>query len=74
MNLSERNVDRMEALIESAELTDRVLIVKEMGILVELYRLADWVFVGGGFGKGIHSLLDACGLFDSGGLWPESLL
>jgi 3-deoxy-D-manno-octulosonic-acid transferase len=32
--------------------------VEEIGILVELYSEADFAFVGGGFGKGIHSTLE----------------
>ncbi|MGE0614725.1 MAG: 3-deoxy-D-manno-octulosonic acid transferase [Bacteriovoracia bacterium] len=34
------------------------LVVDEMGFLAELYRLADWAYVGGGFGKGIHSTIE----------------
>ena len=37
---------------------DRVLLVDEMGFLLELYSLADWAFVGGGFGAGIHSTIE----------------
>ena len=29
-----------------------------MGFLSELYSAADWAWVGGGFGKGIHSTLE----------------
>lgn len=57
-DLSEANLSRIENLIEDADLNHRALLVNEMGILVELYRLADWAFVGGGFGKGIHSVLE----------------
>ena len=34
------------------------LIVDEMGFLTELYSVADWAFVGGGFGAGIHSTIE----------------
>lgn len=34
------------------------LLVDEMGFLSELYSAADWVFVGGGFGDGIHSTIE----------------
>jgi len=38
-----------------------VILVDEMGFLAEFYELADWAFVGGGFGKGVHSTLEpAC--------------
>jgi 3-deoxy-D-manno-octulosonic-acid transferase len=36
----------------------RVLVVDEMGFLSELYGAADWAFVGGGFGAGIHSTIE----------------
>lgn len=35
-----------------------VILVDEMGFLSELYAAADWAWVGGGFGKGIHSILE----------------
>jgi len=57
-DLSEANLLLIENKIEDAELNNRVVIVNEMGILVELYRMADWAFVGGGFGKGVHSVLE----------------
>ena len=34
------------------------ILVDEMGFLMELYSLADWAFVGGGFGAGIHSTIE----------------
>jgi len=34
------------------------LIVDEMGFLAELYAQADWAFVGGGFGAGVHSTIE----------------
>jgi len=34
------------------------VLVDEMGMLVELYSIADRVWVGGGFGEGIHSTLE----------------
>ena len=34
------------------------VLVDEMGLLVELYSLADRAWVGGGFGEGIHSTLE----------------
>ncbi|MFN3821846.1 MAG: 3-deoxy-D-manno-octulosonic acid transferase, partial [bacterium] len=35
-----------------------ILIVDKMGILSEIYALGDWAFVGGGFGRGVHSVLE----------------
>lgn len=34
------------------------ILVDELGILSELYSLGDWSFVGGGFGMGIHSVIE----------------
>jgi len=34
------------------------LLVDEMGFLLELYSKADWAFVGGGYGKGVHSTIE----------------
>jgi 3-deoxy-D-manno-octulosonic-acid transferase len=34
------------------------ILVNEMGFLSELYSVADWAFVGGGFGAGIHSTIE----------------
>lgn len=36
-----------------------VLVVDTIGILSSLYRYADIAYVGGGFGKGIHNVLEA---------------
>jgi 3-deoxy-D-manno-octulosonic-acid transferase len=37
----------------------RTLLVDRMGVLARLYRYGDIAYVGGGFGDGIHSLLEA---------------
>ena len=36
----------------------KCIIVDELGFLTELYGLANWAFVGGGFGSGIHSTIE----------------
>lgn len=38
---------------------ERIIIVDSFGLLNRLYRNASLVYVGGGFGKGIHNLLEA---------------
>jgi 3-deoxy-D-manno-octulosonic-acid transferase len=38
--------------------TPRVVLVNEVGFLSELYAGADWAFVGGGFGDGVHSTIE----------------
>lgn len=55
--LDPETLQEMGALLEG-ELPGRFLLVPVMGILVELYGLADRAFVGGGFGKGVHSTLE----------------
>ena len=57
-DLNPENIREIKILIRENELTERTVLVDEMGLLVELYAYADWAFVGGGFGKGIHSLLE----------------
>ena len=36
-----------------------VLIIDSIGILSKIYRYADIAFIGGGFGKGLHNILEA---------------
>lgn len=35
-----------------------VILVDELGFLSELYGVADWAFVGGGFHQGLHSVIE----------------
>ncbi len=39
--------------------TKKVLIVDNIGLLSKLYRYADVAYIGGGFGSGIHNILEA---------------
>ncbi len=39
--------------------TKNVLIIDNYGLLSSLYRYADFTFIGGGFGEGIHNTLEA---------------
>ncbi|MCC7030109.1 MAG: 3-deoxy-D-manno-octulosonic acid transferase [Chitinophagaceae bacterium] len=36
----------------------RIMVLDTIGLLSRLYRFADFVYVGGGFGKGIHNILE----------------
>ncbi|HOG56353.1 MAG TPA: glycosyltransferase N-terminal domain-containing protein [Bacteroidales bacterium] len=65
------NIERLERLIGKdvvrfSEFTEakadaRVMIIDNMGMLSSAYRYADIAAVGGGFGKGIHNVLEpAC--------------
>lgn len=37
----------------------QLLIIDKIGLLSRLYRYADFAFIGGGYGKGIHNILEA---------------
>lgn len=43
---------------ESSAGADRILILNTIGILSKVYRYASFMYVGGGYGKGIHNLLE----------------
>ncbi|MFN3528629.1 MAG: 3-deoxy-D-manno-octulosonic acid transferase [Bacteroidia bacterium] len=44
----------------SSQLADcRVMLLDTMGMLSKVYRYGRYAFIGGGFGKGIHNLLEA---------------
>lgn len=38
----------------------QILIIDNIGMLSRLYRYADIALIGGGFGKGLHNILEAC--------------
>lgn len=50
--------------IEEIDHSINYVIVDQVGLLFDLYLLADVAYVGGGFGKGIHNVLEplSCGL------------
>lgn len=37
---------------------DRIIIINNIGMLKNLYKYCDYVYIGGGFGKGIHNILE----------------
>ncbi|MBN2610522.1 MAG: 3-deoxy-D-manno-octulosonic acid transferase [Bacteroidales bacterium] len=37
----------------------QVLIINNIGMLSSLYKYGDWAYIGGGFGVGIHNILEA---------------
>ncbi len=47
------------SLLSADEVTSPVLIIDTIGILSHLYQYAKLVYIGGGFGKGIHNILEA---------------
>ena len=56
-SLAPANLEKMRLFLER-KIPSRFVLVAEMGILLELYSLADRAFVGGGYGKGIHSTIE----------------
>ncbi|MDZ7739157.1 MAG: glycosyltransferase N-terminal domain-containing protein [Bacteroidales bacterium] len=70
-NIADSNIDRIERLLELpcirySELDGhnvppdvKVLIIDSIGILSSVYRYADIAVIGGGFGRGIHNILEA---------------
>ncbi|MCM0605990.1 MAG: hypothetical protein KA715_07855 [Xanthomonadaceae bacterium] len=69
-DLSTKNLDKIMSYLPSdltviwSKWSDRkieapqFIIVDQFGWLAELYSLASWAYVGGGFGQGIHSTLE----------------
>ncbi len=54
---------RLSALEQGAERRQEVVVVDRVGVLGELYALADVAYVGGGFGRrGLHSVLEPAAL------------
>jgi 3-deoxy-D-manno-octulosonic-acid transferase len=49
---------RFSAIKENAAQDSEALLVDEVGVLPPLYRFADIAYVGGGFGKGVHSVIE----------------
>lgn len=43
---------------EKSEINSSVLIVDSIGILKHLYKYHDYAYIGGGFGDGVHSVLE----------------
>jgi 3-deoxy-D-manno-octulosonic-acid transferase len=57
-NIAEKTLRFSELTIENAN-SSNVLIVDGIGYLSHLYAYANIAYIGGGFGKGIHNILEA---------------
>lgn len=53
-----RNCVRYSELLENLELKSDVLIIDNIGMLMRIYAYASWAWVGGGFGSGLHNILE----------------
>lgn len=57
--LSERmNSTQLQSLASDSHKRSSILIVDAVGVLSELYALADTAYVGGGFGRSVHSIIE----------------
>ena len=67
--ISKANIDRLEGLLKTSvskfstyndeQKDSRVMIIDNIGLLSSAYRYAYIAEIGGGFGKGIHNILEA---------------
>jgi len=55
----EKSFVRYSEATETSVQDKQVLIVDNIGLLSSLYRYGDVAYIGGGFGKGIHNILEA---------------
>ncbi len=53
------NCQRLSDIQHGTPFTKRHLLVDSLGYLLRLYSVADLAYVGGGFGKGVHSVVEA---------------
>jgi 3-deoxy-D-manno-octulosonic-acid transferase len=66
-NVNEKSIKALQelfpnaSLLSSGKLNDNasVLIIDQIGLLNKLYRFATCAYIGGGFGHGIHNVLEA---------------
>lgn len=56
--ISKKTIKYSEVNTNTDLLSAKVLIIDNIGMLSTLYRYADLVMIGGGFGKGIHNILE----------------
>jgi 3-deoxy-D-manno-octulosonic-acid transferase len=56
-SLQPANLAAMKIYLQE-RLPGHFVLVNEMGFLTELYSLADWMWIGGGFGQGVHSTME----------------
>jgi 3-deoxy-D-manno-octulosonic-acid transferase len=57
-NIPVNSIKFSEATSENIK-NARVLIIDNIGILLHLYQYADFSYIGGGFGKNVHNILEA---------------
>lgn len=53
-----RSILRYSQLLEDANLKSDILLIDNIGMLMRIYSMADFAYVGGGFGTGLHNILE----------------
>ncbi|MCD4730828.1 MAG: 3-deoxy-D-manno-octulosonic acid transferase [Bacteroidales bacterium] len=56
---SSKKIERFSEAVEKNISSANILIIDQIGILSGLYRYCDVAYIGGGFGRGIHNILEA---------------
>jgi 3-deoxy-D-manno-octulosonic-acid transferase len=52
------SIIRYSQMIKQPDLTSNVLLIDNIGMLMKIYSMAEFAFVGGGFGTGLHNILE----------------
>ncbi|MFM2195831.1 MAG: hypothetical protein RL092_1431 [Bacteroidota bacterium] len=52
------SIIRYSQMIKQPDLTSNVLLIDNIGMLMRIYSMAEFAFVGGGFGTGLHNILE----------------
>ena len=57
-NLVGKSIVRYSELHQNSALKSDVLLIDNIGMLMRIYAYAHWAWVGGGFGSGLHNILE----------------
>ena len=58
LNINLPSIKLSEASVETVN-SAKVLVIDNIGMLLHLYQYADFSYIGGGFGKNVHNILEA---------------
>ena len=53
-----KKVARYSELLKNPSLKSDILLIDNIGMLMRIYAYANWAWVGGGFGSGLHNILE----------------
>jgi 3-deoxy-D-manno-octulosonic-acid transferase len=57
-SLAGKKVARFSELLKNPSLKSEILLIDNIGMLMRIYAYANWAWVGGGFGSGLHNILE----------------